>query len=441
MTQTATLTAQIKANDPIINRAYQLLAQNQLEAVAKLLNEAQRNTTQDPRIFMLGAKLAEQQGYPDKAVEAAEHAVALAPQWWPAQLELGLLLARLDRYAKALAQAEKIFALESKERMALAGVVDIASRCGDLNKAIIYTKRALEHYPNDPILLMSLANSYFYNRQYDEAHATWTEVIALDPKQAQAYFGRLNVWVQRGEPAKAQEDIERLLDLAPQDPVYQYYAQVVAGQTPATQPVELQRQLFDGMAGRYDLHMVRVLRYELPKQIAEKIVDIFPDRKFNLLDLGCGSGLLGVYLGKVNGWVIGVDASSKMVEQAARHGIYHKFHTVNILDAVRETPANLYEVITALDVFPYVGDLAPVLGNVHRILQQDGFFFFSTEVADNDGPGFVLQANGRYAHSRSYLESLLQQAGYALATIEEKTIRFEAGEPVKGFVVTAQKGH
>lgn len=440
MTQTATITDKIKANDPLINRAYQLLAQGKLEDVAALLNDAQRNTDQDPRIFMLGSKLAEQKNHAQNAIEAAEHAVALAPQWWPAQLELGLLLARLDRYVPAMEQAEKIFALESKERMALAGVVDIASRCGDLPRAILYTKRALEHYPNDPVLLLSLASTYYFNRQYDQAYDTWSSVIALDPNQMQAYYGRLNVWIQRGQPENAKEDIARLLAHAPNDPVYQYYGQVVAGQTPATQPVQLQQQLFDGMASKYDLHMVRVLRYELPKQIAEKILNIFPDRTFNLLDLGCGSGLLGVYLGQINGWMIGVDASTKMIEQAARHGIYHKFHPVNILDAVRDTPANLYEVITALDVFPYVGDLTPVLGNVHRILQSDGFFFFSTEMAADDGPGLVLQANGRYAHSRSYLESLLEQAGYAMASIEEKTIRFEAGEPVKGFVVTAQKG-
>ncbi|THT97842.1 methyltransferase domain-containing protein [Lampropedia puyangensis] len=440
MTQNASLSNKISANDPLINQAYQLLAQGKLEDVAKLLNLAQKNTTQDPRIFMLGAKLAEQQGHPASAIEAAEHAVALTPQWWPAQLEYGLLLARLDKYAPALAQAEKIFALESKEKLALAGVIDIATRCGDSAKAIAYTQRALEVYPNDPVLLMNLGRTYYFSKQYEKALQTWTQLIAIDPQQIQAYYGRLNAWVQLGQPAKAQEDIAQLLAHAPEHPVYQYYAQVVAGQTPATQPVELQRELFDGMAQQYDLHMVRVLRYELPKQIAEKIVGIFPDRTFNLLDLGCGSGLLGVYLGKVNGWVVGVDASTKMAEQAARHGIYHKIHTVNILDAVRDTPANLYEVITALDVFPYVGDLEPVLGNVHRILQSDGFFFFSTEVAEEAEQGYVLQANGRYAHTRAYLESLLELAGYAMARIEEKTLRFEAGEPVKGFVVTAQKG-
>ena len=91
-----------------------------------------------------------------------------------------------------------------------------------------------------------------------------------------------------------------------------------------------------------------------------------PDRRFNVLDLGCGTGLLGVYLGRLHGHLIGVDLSEKMIEQAARHGVYSRFHHVNILDALRDTPADHYEVITCLDALVYVGDLAPVIPNVLR---------------------------------------------------------------------------
>lgn len=73
------------------------------------------------------------------------------------------------------------------------------------------------------------------------------------------------------------------------------------------------------MAEFYDLHMVRTLKYQLPKQVAEKITALHPDKKLNILDLGCGTGLLGVYLGRIDGFLIGVDISKGMIEQAARH--------------------------------------------------------------------------------------------------------------------------
>lgn len=441
MTSVSSAADQLSANDPFIIKAYQLLAQNKLQEVATLLNEAQRNTPYDPRIFMLGARLAEQSDKPNEAVEAMEHATRLAPQWWPAQLEYGLLLARLDRNAQALAQAEKIFALESRERMALAGLIDIAVRCGDMAQAVRYTEHALTHYPNDPVLLMNLARTQFFSQQYEAALSSWGAVLAQEPANMHARYGRMRTLLQVGRNDEALEDAQQLLAHAPDDAVYRYFAQVAQGQTPPTQPVALQEELFGGLARQYDLHMVRYLRYELPQQTAEKILEIFPDRRFNLLDLGCGTGLLGVCLGRIDGGMVGVDASESMIAQAARHHVYDKFHKVNLLDAVRDTPDALYEVIAALDVFPYVGDLQPVLGNVHRILQPEGFFFFSTEAAPEPDTDYALQAStGRYVHGRAYLERLLEQAGFALASIEEKTLRYEAGEPVAGFVVTAQKG-
>ena len=85
-----------------------------------------------------------------------------------------------------------------------------------------------------------------------------------------------------------------------------------------------------------------------------------------VLDLGCGTGLLGLMLGKIAGSMIGVDASIKMIEQAEKHGVYDRFHTVNLLDALRETDASQYHVIAALDVFIYVGDLAQAIARCLR---------------------------------------------------------------------------
>ena len=155
---------------------------------------------------------------------------------------------------------------------------------------------------------------------------------------------------------------------------------------------------------------------------------------------GCGTGLLGVCLGRLNGgYMIGVDVSTKMVEQAARHNVYDRFHTVNLHDALRDTPEGLYQVITALDVFIYAGDLTAAIPNAFRVLAPDGQLIFSCEVADEAGPDLVLQANGRYAHKRSHIEALCRSAGFDEVAIEEITLRTEGGAPVPGFVVTAHK--
>ena len=128
-----------------------------------------------------------------------------------------------------------------------------------------------------------------------------------------------------------------------------------------------------------------------------------------------------------------------MIEQAARHGVYSRFHTVNLHDALQATPEGLYHVMTALDVFIYAGDVTEALPNAQRILRPDGVLYFSCEAAPEDGPDLVLQANGRYAHKRSHIEALCQQAGFDSIDVQALVLRQEAGQPVPGFLVTAHK--
>ena len=159
----------------------------------------------------------------------------------------------------------------------------------------------------------------------------------------------------------------------------------------------------------------------------------------NVLDLGCGTGLLGVCLGRLDGFLIGVDISMKMIEQAARHNVYDRFHNANLLDALRDTPDSTYEVVAALDVFIYAGDLTDTVPDAFRLIVPHGDFLFSCEAAPEDGPDLVLQASGRYAHKRSHAMAVCREAGFTSVEIEDLVLRYEGDQPVQGFLVSARK--
>ena len=170
----------------------------------------------------------------------------------------------------------------------------------------------------------------------------------------------------------------------------------------------------------------------------EAIAQLVPPGS-HVLDLGCGTGVLGLYLGRIEGFLIGVDCSRQMVQQAKRHGVYDRFHTVNLHDALAETPDALYHVITALDVFIYAGALQQAIPNAHRILRPGGHFIFSCETAPEGGAELVLQTNGRYAHRRDHVEQLCRNAGFVRVDVEDVVLRKENDQPVHGFVITAHK--
>ncbi|MDH4462764.1 MAG: methyltransferase [Acidovorax sp.] len=428
--------------DPIrqyLETARAQIAAGELKEAALTLNKAQKKSPGDARLFMLAGLMAEKSGNIKGAFDALRKCVALAPAWGPGMLELALLLARQNQFQEAVETAEKVAALEPKNLIVLAGVIDIAHRAGHIEMAMRHLRRGLELVPGDVALRRLLARDLSDHGQHDESLALWSELVAENPTDTLSLTGRVQAHIAAGRATDAASDAQALLQLAPDDAVYQYYAQLARGETPAQYPAELSRPLFDNMAEFYDVHMVRGLKYQLPKQVAEKILARHPDRRLNLLDLGCGTGLLGVFLGRLDGYLIGVDLSSKMIAQAIRHNVYDRFHTVNLHDALSETPGDLYQVITALDVFSYAGDLGQAIPNAFRVLAPGGSLIFSCETASEAGPDLALLNSGRYAHKLSHIKALCESAGFKGLEIENTVLFEEKQQPVQGFVVTALK--
>ena len=296
--------------------------------------------------------------------------------------------------------------------------------------------------PESAQLKHLMAEAQAYNGQYEEAIALYTELLLQEPDNTDFLHDRLLAYINTAQTPLAQQDAERLVALAPDNETFTYYASLLKGETPATQPASVVTRLFDTSAAQFDQHLVGSLQYTLPQDVAQWILDWYPDKKVDVLDLGCGTGLLGASLGPLKGVIVGVDLSTKMIEKAAQRGVYAQFNQVNVLDALQATPESHYDVITALDVLIYVGDLSTVIPNAHRILTPGGRFVFSCEAAPKKVKTFTLkatQATQRFVHQQDHVNKLLKAAGFGQIQMETRALRLEAGEPVQGFVVTAQK--
>lgn len=427
-----------------INRKYleaarQQIAQGDLKKAAQTLNKAHRQMPNDARVFMLAGLMAERAGNIPKAEEAFGQCLELAPVWGPGLLESALFRARHGQFETAIELAEKVARIEPRNPQVLAGVIDIAHRAGNLPMAIRHLQRGLELHPNDATLRQHLAGDLGDVGEHAQALQLWNGLIEEFPQQPRYRMGRVKFNVARGQASEALDDILILEKEFPEDPTLVYYAALARGETPAHLPEEIHRNLFDNMAEQFDKHLVQGLGYQLPKLVAQQLIARHPEKEVNVLDLGCGTGLLGLCLGPMQGYLIGVDSSLKMIEQASKHGVYDRFHHVNLLDALSNTPDQEYDVITCLDVLVYIGDPQPVIPNAARILKTGGEFIFSCETGAEDGPDFALQqANGRYTHKRSHIEAMCKQAGFSVST-EEMVLRMEGGQPVHAFVVTAIK--
>lgn len=225
----------------------------------------------------------------------------------------------------------------------------------------------------------------------------------------------------------------------PDEAVRRFHEAVSRGETPRTQPAALVAELFDGLAERFEKHLVGRLQYRVPHRVADLILSRHPERRLDLLDLGCGTGLLGLCLGRLDGELIGVDLSARMLDQAAPLGIYSVLRQADALTELRDTPAARYDCIAACDVFIYIGDLSDLIPAAFRALRRGGTLIFSCEEAQVAEGSLWLRDSGRYAHSRASVAALCSEAGFSDCTFEDIVLRLEADRPIDGYIAVAEK--
>lgn len=417
----------------------QLITAGELKDAALKLNVEVKRTPDDPRIYLMGMRLAEAAGNSAGALEAARRAVKATPEWPVAVTELAQLLARQNQFPEAMELAERAVRLDENNLELLARVIAVAHRAQHFDTAVVWLERAAALNPGNTEIKHLLANDWRVLGQHDKAQAAYDQLVELLPDDREVLLGRAFNALAADNLSQALRDCEALLARNPADEEAQFYSELARGNTPKKQPVTMVRPMFDGLADQFDQHLVTRLGYKLPREVADIINDRYPDRKLNVLDLGCGTGLLGACLGRIDGALVGVELSRPMIDQAIKHGVYDRFHNVDLLEALQATPESLYDVIAALDVFIYVGDLTAAIPDAYRILRPGGHFIVSCEQAQENEADLVLRPTRRYAHKASHVEAMCRAAGFEQVTLELKPLRYEMNEPVAGFLIVARK--
>ena len=428
--------AQLKSIEQQIN-------QNQLQKAALALNQLGKTDPNDPRVFLLGSRLADAARNPEAMLQSALKAYQLAPQWPVASLHLANVLASRDDAHQAMILAvqavQQATAQSSADLSLLSDAAALAQRLGQYPQALAWLRQAQQVAPQDIGTQYKIGLALSASGEFDSAIAIFTTLLAQRPAELSLLIARRQAALGAQQMALAAQDSEALLVLDPQNEEHLYYLAIARGETPETQPASIVALLFNELATQFDQRLVVHSQYKLPRDVAEMIKAWHPDSKSDVLDLGCGTGLLGACLGRMEGVLVGVDLSEGMLAQASRHQVYDRFHQVNVLDALQATPEGQYHIITALDVLIYVGKLDSVIPDAYRILLPGGRFVFSCEAGAEGDADYALKSSNRYTHQRRYVQRLLEEAGFKDIEMQDRILRYEADQPVHGFLITAFK--
>ncbi|PLP59315.1 hypothetical protein CYK37_10890 [Mesorhizobium loti] len=132
----------------------------------------------------------------------------------------------------------------------------------------------------------------------------------------------------------------------------------------------------------------------------------------------------------------GFDISAEMLRKAERKGVYDRLGKADLQQFSYTGPAP--DLVTAADVFMYVGALETIIATVAGLLDPVGLFALSVEKL-NEPAGFALQPSRRYAHSEAYVRAVLSANGFSVLSCQERVIRQDRREPVAGLIVVAAR--
>jgi predicted TPR repeat methyltransferase len=264
----------------------------------------------------------------------------------------------------------------------------------------------------------------------DEALVAYDQAVALEPDLADAWLGRagaLHELKRLDEAIRAyQAAREKGCDA---EFIQCTLASLGAEAAPKSAPRRLVIDLYDRYADQYDQHVAGALKYRTPELLGDAIGRCVQASGLDILDLGCGTGLVGPRLRAPARTLTGVDLSANMLEVARRREIYDNLVCNELVDFLRTRPGEI-DLAVAADVFVYIGDLSEVFAAVRSRLRPGGFFGFSVEAGGAED--FVLGRSLRYAHSAAYLRKLAEDHGFIPATIESSVIRHDNGREVLG---------
>jgi predicted TPR repeat methyltransferase len=416
-----------------------------------------------------------QRGLVDEAMTLYKSILDVVPDHIDALHFLGVANHQLGNSEAGIELINKSLKISPNQPSALNNLGNINKELGNVEEAETAYRRVLELAPDHVETLSNLAVILRLQKKTEAAHALLKKALKIDPKHSDSYHNLGNIYrdlkrnddaliayrksvefrpdnekssksiakllFESGRKKECLEVLKRLLLRNPEDAVAAHMLVAYGGgPSPERASDDYVRQAFDDFAVSFD-SVLEGLEYAAPKLVAECLRREMKDRSgLRIVDLGCGTGLLGPLVRPIASSLIGVDLSEKMLAQAEKRAVYDEVIASELTQYLRESDLPI-DVLTCVDTLVYFGALEEFSVAANRALQPGGWLFFSVESHDADArpQGYILHPHGRYSHSRGYVEDALLAAGLQPVAIDDVVLRLEREEPVKGMIVAAQK--
>ena len=295
--------------------------------------------------------------------------------------------------------------------------------------------------------LRHLARSLNAGGDLAEAIAACRAAMVIDPAAADLHHLAARLLSRQGDIEGARDHYRTCLNLDPDDALGA--GLLLAGIGTASLPAQTSRahllRLYRERAGRE--HWVQAAgTYHAPRLVAETFKATFGEYRGDVVDAGCGSGLVGSLVRDCVGRLDGVDLSDEMLAHARRTGAYSSLIQGDLVEFLRQRP-QCYDAVTCAGTLIHFGDLSGPFDAAATALRDGGLFVFSLFTGPiEDAAGFRLAAaeyalGGCYEHGQGYVAALASHDNHwlieSMTTVSHELDRHGVEKP--GLVVALRR--
>lgn len=421
-----------------LESAVQALQADDTDRAQALLSDILLAHPGQPDALQFLGILRHRQGDSGRAVALMRQALTAAPSDAGIVLNLGNVLYESGRAAEAVDAFRQAVEIDSSSSPAWHNLGTALHGQGNLAQARLAWERAIAADAVNADAWYGLSRTLI---ELGDVHAGLlanSRAIALWPRRLQAREQVVRALVLLGELGEAARLYREWLAEDPENVVIRHQLAALGHQAMPDRAADAYVEtVFDSFAPHFDAKLEQ-LGYQAPRHVARALGDVLPaGARVDIADLGCGTGLCGPHLRRHSRRLVGCDLSTGMLRLARGRGCYDELYKVELVHFLNHEPAS-YDVITCADTLCYFGPLDAVSLAAGGALKSPGCFVFTTEALPEKSPAsFEIRPTGRYAHGHDYVMHTLCAAGFASVKVELVTLRQEAGQPMPGWLVTA----
>ncbi|MBP9722055.1 MAG: tetratricopeptide repeat protein [Gammaproteobacteria bacterium] len=299
---------------------------------------------------------------------------------------------------------------------------------GNYSQAIEHYQKSLEIHPESFAAAYNLGSVYQKLRDHQKAIEYYTQASRINPNNETCKY----------LIASLKSGLNLDLNLE---------------HNPNQAPTEYIETLFDSYAKNFEDELINQLNYKTPELLYNLFIKYNKKNNLNILDLGCGTGLIGQNFKPVTKTITGVDISQNMLGYAEQKNIYTKLvksdieqYLLSYSNSNSKFKFNLdsekIDLIILADVLVYYGDLTSIFNNIHNNLAESGYLLFSLESleseSESESENYRLNNTGRYTHNWNYVKRILEPH-YSVIVVKSTILRTQGEQQVSGVICLARK--